>query len=192
MSFLSRVPRPASSPPPECGGLSLCRPSGRLASTKQTSATAARRSPVPYARRPRSRLGNSARQSRSGGRHRFRRSPSPPVQARRFAATFPVSPSPAFIHARRTAPSQKFLPYLPASTGPAAFRADPDHASVVRKSNKLQKEAATASLRLAVAAEECSICVFQLSGLWSDRLKRRTGFAAPPTVTPNSPPSHQR
>ena len=129
MSFLSRVPRPASSPPPEGGGLSLCRPSGRLASTKQTSATAARRSPVPYARRPRSRLGNPARQSRSGGRHRFRRSPSPPVQARRFAATFPVSPSPAFIHARRTAPSQKFLPYLPASTGPAAFRADPDHAS---------------------------------------------------------------
>ena len=38
------VPRPASSPPPDGGGLSLCRPSGRPASTKRTSATAPRRS----------------------------------------------------------------------------------------------------------------------------------------------------
>ena len=37
-----------------------------------------------------------------------------------------------------------FLPYSSASTGPASIRADPDHASVVRKSNKLQKIAATA------------------------------------------------
>jgi len=36
------------------------------------------------------------------------------------------------------------LPFPSASTGPASFLADPDHASVVRKSNKLQKEAATA------------------------------------------------
>ena len=35
------------------------------ASTKHTSATAARRSPVPYARRPRSRLGIPARLRRS-------------------------------------------------------------------------------------------------------------------------------
>ena len=57
----------------------------------------------PSARRPRSRLGIPARLRRSGGRHRFRRSSSPPVQARRFAATFSVSPPPAFIHARITA-----------------------------------------------------------------------------------------
>ena len=56
-----------------------------------------------FARRPRSRLGIPARLRRSGGRHRFRRSSSPPVQARRFAATFSVSPPPAFIHARITA-----------------------------------------------------------------------------------------
>ena len=41
------------------------------ASTKHTSATAARRSPFPYARRPRSRLGIPARLGRSGGRRRF-------------------------------------------------------------------------------------------------------------------------
>ena len=41
-------------------------------------------------------------------------------------------------------PDHKFQSYFPASTGPASFLADPDHASVVRKSNKVQKEAATA------------------------------------------------
>ena len=73
------------------------RPSGRPASTKRTSATAALRSPVPCARRPRSRLGIPARLRRSGGRHRFRQASSPPVQARQFAATFPVS-SPPRVH----------------------------------------------------------------------------------------------
>ena len=79
----------------------VCRPSGRPASSKRTSATAARRSSAPYARRPRSRFGSPARLRRSGGRHRFRQASSPPVQARQFAATFPVSSPPAFIHARR-------------------------------------------------------------------------------------------
>ena len=46
--------------------------------------------------------------SRSGGRHRFRQ---------------------AFIHARRTALVKIFLHDPSASTGPASFRADPDHAS---------------------------------------------------------------
>ena len=41
-------------------------------------------------------------------------------------------------------PDHKFQSYFPASTGPASFLADPDHASVIHKSNKLQKEAATA------------------------------------------------
>ena len=41
------------------------RSSGRPASTKRTSATAALRSPFPYARRPRSRLGIPARLHRS-------------------------------------------------------------------------------------------------------------------------------
>ena len=65
--------------------------------------------------------------------------------------------------------SPNFSARSSASTGPASFLADPDHTSVSRKSNKMQKEAATASLRLAVAA-----------------------VAAPPTVSPNSPPTHQR
>ena len=64
----------------------------------------------PSARRPRSRLGNPARLRRSAGRHRFRQSSSPPVQARQSAATFPVSPPPAFIHARRTAHPTSFCP----------------------------------------------------------------------------------
>ena len=67
--------------------------------------------------------------ARSGGRHRFRRALPPPVQARRFAATFPVPPPPTFIHARRTGLVQRFLPIPSASTAPASFRADPDHAS---------------------------------------------------------------
>ena len=98
------------------------RSSDRPASTKQPSATAARRSPVTCARRPRSRLGSPARLRWSGGRHRFRQASSPPVQVRRFAATFPVSPQPAFIHARRTGLVQRFLHDPAASTGPASFR----------------------------------------------------------------------
>ena len=87
---------------PHGGGLSFAVRRAAFASAKHTSATAALRSPVPFARQPRSRHGIPARLHRSGGRHRFRRSPSPPVQARRFAATFPVSFPPAFIHARNT------------------------------------------------------------------------------------------
>ena len=123
------VPRPASSPPPTGGGLSLCRPSGRLCICEahfrhrgapvsgflRPSATVAAWQPGPAAR--------------SGGRHRFRRALPPPVQARRFAATFPVPPPPTFIHARRTGLVQRFLPIPSASTAPASFRADPDHAS---------------------------------------------------------------
>ena len=116
----------------------------RPASAKRTSATAAFRSPLLYARRPRSRLGNPVWLRRSGGRHRFRQASSPPVQARCFAATFPVSHPPAFIHARRTALIQSFLHDPSASTGPASSLTVPDHASVVREPNKLQKQAATA------------------------------------------------
>ena len=66
--------------------------------------------------------------SRSGGRHRFRQASSPPVQARRFAATFPVSPPPAFIHARRTGPSKCSCPFLrrqPARLRSALIRITP-------------------------------------------------------------------
>jgi len=41
-------------------------------------------------------------------------------------------------------PFQMFLHISSASTGPASFLAAPDHASAIRKSNKVQKEAATA------------------------------------------------
>ena len=44
------------------------------------------------------------------GGQRFRQASSPPVQARRFAATFPVPSPPAFIHARRNDLFQSFLP----------------------------------------------------------------------------------
>ena len=64
---------------------------------KNPSATAVRRSPVPCARRPRSRLGIPDRLRRSRGEHRFRQASSPPVQARQSAATFPVFVS-ASVH----------------------------------------------------------------------------------------------
>ena len=118
----------------------VCRPSGRPASSKRTSATAARRSSAPYARRPRSRLGIPARLRWSGGRHRFRQASSPPVQARRFAATFPVPPPPTFIHARRTGLVQRFLPIPSASTAPASFLTDPDHASSFFPPTKFSKK----------------------------------------------------
>ena len=126
----ARVPRPASSPPPAWWRAFVCRSSGRPASPKHSSATAAIRSPFPFARRPRSRLGNPAWMCQSGGRHRFRQASSPPVQARRFAATFPVSPPPAFIHARRTGPSKCSCPFLrrqPARLRSALIRITPRH-----------------------------------------------------------------
>ena len=143
------------------------RPSGRPASTKHTSATAARRSPVPCARRPRSRLGSPARLSRSGGRLRFRQASSPPVQARRFAATFPVSPQPAFIHARSTALPNCFCPFLrrqPARLRSSSVRITPLLFANPTKCKK--KQPPHPKRRAAVAAEARSSGVFQLSGLW--------------------------
>ena len=104
----------------------VCRPSGRPASTKHTSATAARRSPVPCARRPRSRLGSPARLRRSGGRHRFRQA------------------SPAFIHARRTSVMQSFLPYFSASTArlrPAPIRITPHHSHLAHTAKRSRHRA---------------------------------------------------
>ena len=123
------VPRPASSPPPDGGGLSFCRPSGRPASTKHTSATAARRSPFPYARRPRSRLGNPARLEPLRGKASI---PPGVVSTGSGAAVrrdLPGFASACFHPCPENGPFQMFLPIYSASTGPAAFRADPDHAS---------------------------------------------------------------
>ena len=99
-----RVPCPASSPPPDGGGLSFCRPSGRPASTKHPTATAPRRFSVSYARRPRSRPGIPPRLRRSGGRRRFA------LAASRYLrrASLPLraacvrSSSPGVTHARGT------------------------------------------------------------------------------------------
>lgn len=46
----------------------------------------------------------------------------------RFAATFPVSPPPAFIHARRTVHPKCFCPFLGVNR-PGCALTDPDHAS---------------------------------------------------------------
>ena len=96
---------------------------------KNPSATAVRRSPVPCARRPRSRLGIPARLRWSGGRHRFRQASSLPFQARR-------SPRPSRFRLclRSSMPGEtslveSFLHNQSASTGPASFLAEPDHAS---------------------------------------------------------------
>ena len=107
------------------------RPSGRPASTKHTSATAARRSPVSSARRPRSRLGIPARLRRSGGRHRFRQASSMPGERRQSkvsAISFGVN-RPGFV---------------PRRSGSRL---------VVLSSPKLQQEAATApEISVTVAA----------------------------------------
>ena len=124
------------------------RPSGRPASTKRTSATVARRSPVSYAPRPRSRLGIPARLSRSGGRRRFALA-SPGFTHARGTGETPQSTcrlpgsQPLLACARDSLCLPPVVPYrirrgyyrptlLPcplASTGPAAFLAEPDHAS---------------------------------------------------------------
>ena len=90
--FSPRVPRPASSPPPAGGGLSFA---GLQAALHPRSIL-----PSPRHIAPRSRLGNLARLGRSGGRHRFRQASSPPVQARRFAATLQVSPPPSNVSSK--------------------------------------------------------------------------------------------
>ena len=89
--------------------------------TKRTSATAARRSPVPFARRPRSRLGNPARLRRSGGgvgspclRLCLPRCATLETRSR---ATSPTPPAPGFTHARGD--DAGFLPPL---RQPAAAR----------------------------------------------------------------------
>ena len=113
------VPRPASSPPPAWWRAFVCRPSGRTASTKHTSATAALRSPVSYARRPRSRLGSPARLRRSGERRRLALAAS--RYLRRASLLLRVacvrSSSPGFTHARRHAAG-----FLPPLRQPAAAR----------------------------------------------------------------------
>ena len=97
----------------------VCRPSGRTASTKHTSATAALRSPVSYARRPRSRLGSPARLRRSGERRRLALAAS--RYLRRASLLLRVacvrSSSPGFTHARRHAAG-----FLPPLRQPAAAR----------------------------------------------------------------------
>ena len=119
----ARVPRPASSPPPAWWRAFVCRSSGRPASPKHSSATAAIRSPFPFARRPRSRLGNPAWMCQSGGRHRFRQASSPPVQARCSAATFTVSSRPGVHPCPENAPIQMFLPIF--RRQPAWLRSSP-------------------------------------------------------------------
>ena len=113
------VPRPASSPPPAWWRAFVCRPSGRTASTKHTSATAALRSPVSYARRPRSRLGSPARLRRSGERRRLALAASRYLRRASLllrAACVRSSP-PGFTHARGNAAA-----FLPPLRQPAAAR----------------------------------------------------------------------
>jgi hypothetical protein len=108
--FSPRVPRPASSPPPIGGGLSCVV--RRAALHPRSTLPPPRRSglrfssPLGHGRGLASRPAAPVRR-----RHRFRQASSPPVQARRLAATFPVSPPPAFIHARRTVPPKCFCPF---------------------------------------------------------------------------------
>ena len=195
MTASLRVPRPASSPPPSWWRAFVRRPSGRPASTKNTSATAARRSSVSYARRPRSRLGNLARLHRSRGGHRFRQASSPPVQARRFAATFPVPSPPAFIHARRNDLFQSFLP-IP--------RRQPALASVLHFVRTWICYVRCLRFRLPPAKHSPSpIRITPLSSANPTNCKKKqpphpkrraavAAVTAPPTLAVISPPTHPR
>ena len=149
---------------------SVCRSSGRPASTKNISATAVRRSPFPYARRPRSRLGNPARLEPFRGKASI-----PPGVASTGSGAVVCLDLSGFVSAcvhpcPENGTSPNFSARSSASTGPASFLADPDHASAIRKSNKVKKEQPPHPKRRAAVA----------------------AVAAPPTVTPNSPPTHQR
>ena len=105
---------------------------GRPASTKRISATAPRRSPVSYARRPRSRLGIPARLSRSGGRRRF------------------ALASPGFTHARGTGETPQSTCRLPGSQPLLAIARDslclPPFAAVPNQAGLLQTNIAAISI----------------------------------------------
>ena len=141
---LLRVPRPASSPP--AGGLPFA---GHRAALHPRSA-------LPPPRRVGLRF------------------PAPVGHGRGLASRPGCAvPGEGIDSARRSSmpgerPGSNVSAHSPASTGPASSRADPDHASVVHKSNKLQKKQ-------------------------PPHPKRRAAVAAvvvPPTITPNSPPLH--
>ena len=108
------VPRPASSPPPAWWRAFVCRPSGRTASTKHTSATAALRSPVSYARRPRSRLGIPVRLRGPGegvGSSWLRpASPTPGERGRRSSCQ-PIGSQPLLAIARDSLCLPLLVPY---------------------------------------------------------------------------------
>ena len=89
------------------------------ASTKHPSATASLRSPLPSARRPRSRLGIPARLHRSGGRRRFALAASRYLRRASLLlrAAYVRSSSPGFTHARGDAAA-----FLSAHRQPAAAR----------------------------------------------------------------------
>ena len=164
-----RVPRPSSSPPPARWRAFVCRPSGRhciheahfrhrgasVSGFLRPSATVAAWQPGPAAR--------------SGGRHRFRQASSPPVQARQSAATFPVSPPPAFIHARSTAPPNCFCPLFGVNR-PGCVPRRSGSRLVILNPTKLQQEAATAPDKSVTVATRSASRQF----------------------SSNSPPSHQR
>ena len=108
-----------------------------------TSATAPLRSSVPYTRRPRSRLGNPAWLRRSGGRHRFRRSSSPPVQARHSTPR----PSRFRLRLRSSMPGERAIKiiYHIHRRQPARLRSSPIQITPLSVVNPTKcKEAATA------------------------------------------------
>ena len=138
-----RVPRPASSPPPAGGGLSYA----------DLQAALHPRSALPPPRRVGLRFPTPVGHGRGlaarpGCAVRGKASIPPGVVSTGSGAAvrrdLPGFASACFHPCPENGPFQMFLPISSASTGPAAFRADPDHASAIRNSNKLQKEAATA------------------------------------------------
>ena len=191
-----RVPRPASSSPPARWRAFVRRPSGRLASTRHTSATEARRSlaasftsfgcgsamsavcafachrPSIHHLRPSATV--AAWHPGPAAPFRGKASIPPGVVSTGSGAAvrrdLPGFASACFHPCPENGPFQMFLPISSASTGPASSSAEPDHASVSRNSNKLQQEAAT--------APEISVTVAARS--------------APRQFSSNSPPSHQR
>ncbi len=143
------VPRPAPSPPPARWRAFVCRSSGRPASARYFSATAPLRSPLLFARRPWSRLGNPAR-----------------LEPLRGKASIP----PGVVHARRTSVTRSFQPIF--RRQPARQRSAPIRITPLLFANQTKckkKQPPHPKRRAAVAA-----------------------VVAPPTITPNSPPSHQR
>ena len=168
-----RVPRPASSPPPAGGGLSYAVRRAALHPRSELPPPRRFRSPFPFARRPRSRLGIPARWKPVRGKASI-----PPGVVSTGSGASVRRDLPGFASAcvhpcPENGSSQMFLP-IPRRQ-PTRLRSSPRRITPLSFANPAKckkKQPPHPKRRAAVAAEDRSICAFQLSGLWPGWFRR--------------------